>query len=499
MTIEQKIARIIEDMCSADPSLHSREAELRPIVRAVLEAQPDTGFDEGFSARVRKQVLAEAAKGRPAKPSFMDRLRHLRRGDAYVLGTAALGIVLAASLATSVLVAPRGGNAPALTHVAPSSSFAPKREGELSVVPLGGGAFGQLQGFEAQPPAENTGLSGAGAATPGAPPDLADRAMLAPQPGEATQPRYVYKGDLPATDAKVTVYRRVKGFSGASASAVAAATRGTVDLTKLENPKLQSFSLVDDRDFGYNIFVDAHEGTVTFGQLWQKWPHPDALCQDEACFRRLQLRPEQMPPADEIEAVAERFLADYGISKEGYGAPEVRDERSRAIALAGGDASLAVLPESVPVIYPIVIDGLKVHEQNGEAAGLLVGVNIRAKRVDNVWGIASNAFESSSYDAETDTAKLRAYLEKGGMPAAVPGAKVVDVPLSEPSKVLMRVWNYDQEGGSEELFVPALLFPVAEPPKDDPWAPGAVVVPLAKGLLGQDQPSVMPLEKPLTR
>lgn len=501
MTTEQKIARIIEDVCAADPSLHEREQELRPVVRAILEAQPDTKFDEAFAARVRAQVLAEASKGRPAKPSFLDRLRGVDRSAFFVLGTAALGLVLAVSLATVSALGIRIGGKPAgIAQVAPSDSFKPLEHKTSGVVALADGAFGRLQGIPASPPPEAVGLGGGGGGV-GRPAPMAaegvDKTMMPIAP-EAVALRYVYKGDITPPAGKVTVYRRVKGF-GSSASTVLSATRGIVDLSKLGDAKLQSFNVIDDREFGYNVFVDAADGAVTFSQYWPKWPHPEAQCQDDECFKRVQLRPEQMPPDDRIIGIADAFLDQFGIAKDGYGAPVARNDFQRSLALAGGDASKVYVPESVPVVYPIVIDGLRVHEQSGEVTGMLVGVNIRQMKVDNAWGITSNSYESSSYEGETDAAKLRAYLEHGGTLYESPAAKTVDVPVGDPENVLVRVWRSHDDGTADELYMPALRFPVLEAPKDQPWTPSAVIVPLAKEAIEQAPPVVMPFDQPMTR
>src|SRR5512135_3708209 len=149
MTTEQKIAAIIEDCCAIDPAFHGREAELRPLIARLLESQPDTKFDDAFAKRLRDAVLAQAASHAPApKPTLWDRLRHLKRDDVFVLGGAALGLVLAATLTVSSLSggAPKGSVQ--LASVPRSDSFAapaPEKAG-VTVTPLAAGAFGSVAG-----------------------------------------------------------------------------------------------------------------------------------------------------------------------------------------------------------------------------------------------------------------------------------------------------------------------------------------------------------------
>ncbi|HTK04862.1 MAG TPA: hypothetical protein VL500_04720 [Candidatus Eisenbacteria bacterium] len=500
MTIEQKISVIIEDCCAADPSLHGREAELRPIVRALLEAQPDTKFDKDFAARLRKQVLAKAKATPSGASTFFDRLRNLNRNDVFVLGGAALGLVLAVTVASTALVGDKGGGKVALTHVAPSESFRPRPSS--GVIALNGGAFGDLHGVASQAQdtgrGSNAGITSAAALTPDAAMAPGMEKMLVRPP--QNNYRFVYKGDIAVPGDQVTIYRRVKGFRGGSVAGVTPMVQGIVDLSRLEDPKFQNFSLIDDRDYGYNVYADALEGVVAFSAYWQRWPHPESQCRDEACFLRYRLKPEQLPTDAAAIDIADKFLADYGVSRDGFGAPEVHNEWKAQMA-AGEAPDSAYVPETLSVVYPVKIDALTVDEGNGGAGGMTVSVNVRHMRVDGAWGITSNAYESSSYAAESDASRLRSFLEKGGVWGVWqdPEAKTVDIAVGDPTTVLVRVWKYLDDGTGDELFVPALRFPIIDPPSDGAMAGRtAVLVPLAKdaisdSLVGQPMPLTEPV------
>lgn len=518
MTTEQKIAAIIEDCCAIDPAFHGREAELRPLIKRLLESQPDTKFDDAFAKRLRDAVLAQAASHAPAaKPSFWERLRHLKRDDVFVLGGAALGLVLAVVLTVSSLSigAPKGSIQ--LAAVPRSDSFAapaPAPVTGITVTPLASGAFGSVAGSgvsaggaqTATGPGFGRGGGGGGiAAAPVAQPSAAGgKVAVMPIDYQPINYRFVYKGELSAPDASVDVYRRVKGFAGGSVplAALGKISAGTVDLTGLETAALQNFTLTENREFGYMVMVDANEGTVSFGQNWLKWPHPENSCTDDKCMQQYRLTPEQMPGDAAAIAVADDFLRQYGIAKDSYGTPEVRSDW-RVMYAAATDKTSVYLPDSVAVVYPLKLDGKPVQADDGAAYGMTVSVNVRHMRVDGMWGLSSGAYERSSYPSETDTKRLMAFVEQGGIWGgwnADPAAKTVDVQLGDPEIVLTLSWKPREDGMSDELYVPALRFPVLNPPADQPWFRKAVLVPLVKETLDAAvQPGAVPEPPALIR
>lgn len=519
MTIEQKISAIIEDCCAIDPSLHDREAELRPIVRRLIESQPDTKFDAAFAKRLRQTVLAQAAEGGIRRSSLFDRirdrLRETRRQDVFVLGGAALGLVLAVSLTVrSVGLQMRG-------DVTDGTAIGLAPQGGTGIRVLADAAFGSLATVSLPPsPSSDAAVSESGTLglTAESAPAGAPAAVVATRPQSGggakmiapVEPypapvsfRFVYKGELGALEAKTPVYRRVKGFprDGATAAVLGRVTGGMLDLAKLENASVQNFNIVEDREFGYSVFVDANEGTVSFGQHWPKWPHPGNECgNDEECYRRAASTPDRLPSDEAIIAAADRFLSDYGISRDGFGTPEVRHEWKLQYANASPE-DFRPIPDSIPVVYAAVLDGLTLHDESGSTTGIVVNVNLRHMRVDNVWGLTSNVFERSYYDAETDAARLIAAAQNGGLFGgwSDPSAKVVEIELGAPETVLTRTWKYNADGTSVELLVPSLRFPVLNPPPEDPWFRRAVIVPLAKELLDASAPVPMPLPAVMTK
>lgn len=63
--------------------------------------------------------------------------------------------------------------------------------------------------------------------------------------------------------------------------------------------------------------------------------------------------------------------------------------------------------------------------------------------------------------------------------------KKVAVEVGAPKRVLMHTYNY-KEGESQELFVPALMFPVTSTPTANEYYPKEIVIPLVPELLNQE-------------
>jgi len=131
-----------------------------------------------------------------------------------------------------------------------------------------------------------------------------------------------------------------------------------------------------------------------------------------------------------------------------------------------------------------------------------VTVDIRHKKVSNLGPIQSHRYETSSYPAETDAARIIAAAERGGFGGGwyFPEAeKKVTLELETPQFIYLQQYTYES-AESSELYVPALLFPIKDWQQKGFWNSG-VAVPLAKEMLDQqDQnfpgPQPMPLIEP---
>lgn len=378
----------------------------------------------------------------------------------------------------------------------PSETAAP------SVRRVGAGAFGPLAAQPSGARAEaGLGAGATSAPAPAVPPQAGgdaaqtDKSMLVPPDFTPTIYKHVYKGGtIEGLAAQIDVYRRERGSLAPMAGV---SGLGLMDLGRLREAGLQSYTIAEDRENGYVVAVNPEEGTVNIYENYPRWSYPERACADEACFEAFRLKESDMIADEEAIRIAEVFLAGYGVSKDGYGAPTVRDDWRVQFARTTDKASFW-FPEIVTVVYPQIVDGKPVYDEGGAPHGLNVNVNVRHKRAAGLWNLATRNFLVSSYAGETDAARLIAVAEKGGlygdqwMPE---GATVVEVELGTPTLAFSRVWHWDGTQGAE-LIVPTLVFPVINAPAEY-WRTN-VTVPLAKDLLQTPVgggPEIMPLER----
>ncbi|MDD4318738.1 MAG: hypothetical protein PHW10_00195 [Candidatus Peribacteraceae bacterium] len=485
-----QLTSILDELYKIDPDLRSHEAELIPLLERLLRHRPDVSPDPAFVSELRTMLLREAAamKERPARSvaSFFSFLASSRA--LYAVTGAVLGILVTVPVVTSFLGSD-GVNIPAPTGERNSSQKALAPFFAPSVREEGDHAFGDLsaipQGAEAT---LGRGGGGGDAATMDAP-----AGMIYPPEG-ITQLEYVFEGELPALpDGTVDVLRREKKVTGPSLSSVINTFDiGMVNLTSFQGSAVNLLTFMQDRPFGYLVSVMFNDGEIGISPLWEQWPHPEQNCKDEACFQRYRVTLDDVPADDVLIGIAQDFVTAHGIDSAKYGTPEVdktwRDEYARA-----EDKTQFYIPESQRVIFPLLIDGKPVYEMGGSKMGISVGVNVREKKVADVWGIKSQTYASSAYDAVADAAAVKEYLENFERyptePLAARGLEVKKLTVKLGAPESGYAMFYKQDGNrTDELIIPSLIFPVEEMPEGVPYySRRTVAVPLAKDMLERGQ------------
>ncbi len=353
-------------------------------------------------------------------------------------------------------------------------------------------------GAETAPSTTNLGYGGGGPGYGGG-----DSKLIAPYP----ETSYVFKytgGNLPSLATEQSVFKRNKGtFTNPTGSILGAIKLGLFNLQKLTSPNIENLSISEDREKGYTANINFIEGSVSLYENWRTWRLPERECRDDACYNRYRMKPADMPSDDTVIATANQFLADYSIPASNYGLPIVqnywRQEYERAT-----DKSTVYIPDIVNVVYPFLVDGKTVFDEGGSPAGLNVSVNVRHNIVSSVYEVTTQQYSKSSYAGFTDEAAILALAEKGGFrnyygiyPADAK-AKKVTVELGTPVVGMMRFWQYTQTdfyGTSEELYVPALIFPVLNKTETGYYR-DTILVPLVKEIIDNDpQPPIYPLER----
>jgi len=511
-----EIKKMLEDLYRLEPGLKAQEPALLKLIDELMASRPDTGFDEEFRERLRARLLREfPTAAQPAKFRLLD-LFTGRNRLVFAVGGALLGVLLVA-----LVVMPSKGPAKVSSQLASAPSEAIGLSGGPAVRPVAAHAFGSLSGAAKQESGISRQAAGATGSAEGAfapaPSAVGDQsassmslgsskmavglgggggaaAMMA-EPGlmpayRPTVYHFKYSGQLDLKDAQVAVLKRENTLNTKLlAGIIGRVDLGLMDLGKLQNLNVQSVSLVEDRDHGYWININFDDGSVTLSQNWPKWQQPAADCRPGLDCQPPRLRLEDMPSDDDVIRIADAFVKDMGISTADYGQPTADGSWRQYYETADSKADYW-FPDQVTVIYPLLVQGKKVYNSDGRPAGMMVGVDVRSRRVANVSPLYSQNYASSDYEAETDAAKVAAVIAKGGIMPFYQGdgadAKVVEVELGAPEQAYYYSWSY-ANGLAENILVPALVFPIVNRPADQGLYLEQVVVPLAKELLEQDQ------------
>ncbi|MBX4187420.1 MAG: hypothetical protein KW802_04205 [Candidatus Doudnabacteria bacterium] len=326
--------------------------------------------------------------------------------------------------------------------------------------------------------------------------------------GESFAPtsyKFIYKGDEFTIDSdKMPVYERQKGFgSFVNLDGVLGNFNiGSLNIGKFGSSSVDYLTASQDTDQGYTLNMDFREGNLYIGQNWQRWPNVYASCgADQNCFAQKRITEDQLPSNEEAIAISNQFLDEYGIDKSHFGEPFVQDQWRQDYERAA-DKSSYYIPEIMSVIYPLKIEGNEIYDQGGNKSGMYVTVDARSKKVSGVSELNGQRYQASDYDTEKDAKRIISVAEKGGYQNyyTIMGGnmKEEEIELGNPTSGYVRLWQYTNNQ-SHELFVPSLIFPVTNAPKN--FYAKNVIVPIVKEVLDGDknQPVPMPMMEKLVK
>jgi hypothetical protein len=255
---------------------------------------------------------------------------------------------------------------------------------------------------------------------------------------------------------------------------------------------VDNLTIAQDTDRGYMVNLMLRDGTVNISANWEKWPHPEQDCRDEACYAKYRTKITDLLSQEQLLQIAGAFVSEHGIDVSHYGAPEVDETWKRDYDRAQ-DKAQAYVPDAQTVVYPLLTEGRPVFDQGGAKQGIRVNVNVRQKLVSDVWGIQNLQYLRSDYAALSgsgDVLDYLAHLDRMAPDAYPQGMKVkrVKVTLGEPTLGYASYFTYEN-AQTRELIVPALLFPVQNVADGQYLWQQTIAVPLAKDLLKQNQPA----------
>jgi len=464
---KKQIKNILEDIYKIDDSLRVRGPQLEKIIVEILEAKPDVSIDEKFKKELYKELM-ERVSG--LKQSIVPRANVWQWIFSKKLSYAFVGAV-----AVVIVIMVGAG----IFHANDSRvefKFTKTSVDAKAFGPLGTTQDGQpTDASESEDSGVGGGAMGGGGGTAGTQGQrIADYFL-----------EYVYTGeDIKLEQTRVEVLRRknkVEPFGILESFGL-----GLVDLSVFKDAKIQTVNFVQDKEYGYNISINFEEGTISIDAYFPRWPQSYNKCADDKCIEENRIKFSDIPSNEELIRIANQFIAEHEISLKSYGKPE---EESDWRNQPGIPETQIYVPDSISLIYPLLIDGKSVYEQNGIKLGIRVGINIREKRVSGMYNLSLQEYESSMYDAETDFSRILEFAKKGGINRYYWNeGKTKKVEIGTPAQEYMVVWRYDQDNQMNKmLIIPALIFPITKTPADGYYYQKNIIVPLVKELLVENE------------
>lgn len=507
--MKPSLQQFLTDLYQIDPSLKSHEAEIVPLVEKLLKNDPAQSPDAAFVSRLRMQLQNRTAELAAHRLSVWSKWLYAFGGA--VTAAVVLPLAFVAWNNTQRSVSPSAG----------TSLFGFQTEKQ------GSHAFGDLDQMTAGQSAEmSRSQGGGGGAVPATAPATAPamnaygtndiavsespavdvKMMIAPYP--MTRTEYVYEGDIKDLQSSVSVFRRDPSGKSISLSSLGSAFNlGNIDLGSFAGMNMDSATFSQNKSYGYQITVNFRDLSVYLDAQWDQWPQ--SKCQTDACWQAQRVKIGDIPTDEALIAVAQDFVKDHGIDLSAYGAPTVDSQWKRDYDRAAS-AELAYIPDQIRVIYPLQIDGKDVYDQAGMKTGVSIGIQIKERKVLNVYGLMGRSYDQSSYDGVTDQKAIKDFIAKidnyygspmplmeRGMPIPPDAGdvKTITVTLGDPVVSYVQYYRYDK-AVSEELLISSLVFPVkdVQGAGDMGYYRTNVVVPLAKEMLELEQPVIMPME-----
>ncbi len=236
-------------------------------------------------------------------------------------------------------------------------------------------------------------------------------------------------------------------------------------VNNFNNIGINNMTIFEDKDYGYYFYLGLIDGSFSIYKNWDKWPisNSTVVCDSEGlCYSDNGLIVENIPSDEEILNISDNFLVNYGVSLKNYGLGEVQKAWFNNYLLS---SARTYIPETMTVVYPLIINGLTVYEQSGNKYGLTVEIDIKEKKVSGVYNLMYQYFESSSYITENNIENIITKAEQGGLYPDYYGDRDddnnLDINIGQATLGLIRTWQYDNNTRkNSELYVPAYIFPI---------------------------------------
>lgn len=251
---------------------------------------------------------------------------------------------------------------------------------------------------------------------------------------------------------------------------------------KIENANISNFSLKENKNYWLEYQVNLEESKIFINKNIEKWSQ--TLYNDNEQTKNIQLKITDFPTDWELLTLSKNVINKYKIDLTNYWTPVVnndwRDDYNKS-----NDKNNYYLPDTIQVIYPLILNWKNVYEDYGAIKWLIISFDAKTHNLAEVNWIEWLQFESSNYPIENDPEKVNELIKKWWRNSYTQyhneNTKVKDVTihLSVPKLVYININNYNN-WTSTEYYVPAYIFESIEKPKAWEYFQEKVIIPLIK-------------------
>lgn len=314
---------------------------------------------------------------------------------------------------------------------------------------------------------------------------------------------YSYSGTLPKIDSNtLPLYKKnsIAFTNQDTASFIRNLHIDWLNTAAFQNAGITNINISEDREFGYNIWIDFAAWNVNIYQNYTMWPQ--AKCYNNRCETLAKLTKKDIPSNESLIALTDAFFKQYGINRSTYWIPHIDSAWRTTYARSIEDGTVWFIPEIYTVTYPIILDGKNLYEEFGGYKWLMFTIDLRSMRISGVSWLEKYNLESSEYPIIQDSEILNKMISSGWRRMmwgkSTWSWKIIPISLKDPVIGYIRIsWEW-KNGISTDFFVPAYIFRVDNKPQDA-FISDTVVIPIVDGFTQELSPNIQPMTEPIIK
>jgi hypothetical protein len=449
--MQNNIRHLLDELYDIEPLLQSKENEIVHIIDTMLKNRPEAPIDERLKRKLRTEIMA----------TFVEEKKKEKRKISYKDWFFPITAVTFAALFFSTI--PFSFFGKDIFNWNNSSSLG-KFSFSQSVEKVSDGAFSLWSWVNKDMPSWvqnemgwDTGWKMAKMMTVGS------DSMITPS--ESVRYNYIYTGTLDLPQWNLSVYEKniVPIDSKELNSFISWFSFDGFDIHALKNTKMTSLTLVEERNFGYIVSADFVWWTLSLYPNYEKWPQQ--RCDMNWCKMPGK---SDLPSDSELLSLGESFLKKYWIDIHNYWTGRIDTTWKNWVSLSSDWSNDESVPESLTIMYPLLLGDKTVYEEGGSPRGITLGYDVRNKQISSLYGLWKESLRESEYRVTTDIKTLKSFILQWWLYPILTDRssqeKIIDIILDVPELIYMHVSRTDNDWKLKEYYVPSLLFRVINKP-----------------------------------